>query len=173
MKKRYAKIIGNCHYPTSEVKIGDNVKIRSDLLTWAKYWGGFEGVVTGFTATCVKVAVNMETHRPPPGGFGFRPLKGHTANRQFHPWALRLLYRDRNSKKIKVYSIDFKKTWCKLIKAHNKKEAIEIFKKYTNGTHPRFWDSNYTIELLHHPSWYRDTEWLKTTGIYSGEGVKK
>jgi len=73
---------------------------------------------------------------------------------------------------IQVYSIEFHDTWCKMIKARSKKEAIKIFTKYS-GKHPRFWDWKYKIDLMTHPSWYEDKEWLKTTGIYSGEGAKR
>ena len=73
---------------------------------------------------------------------------------------------------IQVYSIDFCKTWAKMIKAHSKKEAVEIFKKYS-GHHPRYFDIKYKIELMTHRSWYEDKEWLKTIGIYSGDGAKQ
>lgn len=73
---------------------------------------------------------------------------------------------------IKVYSITFDNTWTKMIKAKNKKEAINIFSKYS-GKHPSYWDKKYKIELMTHPSWYKDKDWLKTTGIYSGDGSKR
>jgi len=74
--------------------------------------------------------------------------------------------------KIKVYSITFNNIWTKMIKARNKKQAIQIFTKYS-GKPPSYWDKNYKIELMTHSSWYKDKECLKTTGIYSGAGAKK